>query len=281
MPVTRRSHRRWLLLVHQLPATPSKLRVQTWRRLQQLGAVPVKQAVYALPDTPDHREDFEWLRTEIVGAGGEATVFAADNVDSWSDEALVAEFTRTREASYTALRREMERALGRIRSAGTRRKGRTPNPRRLVDRFRQRMEAIEQIDFFGAAGRDRVVTLLRQFEDALAASSTEAPATARARADAARKHVRDYAGRVWVTRPRPGVDRMASAWLITRFIDPGRDSSLPHRPTARPQARCRSTCSVSSSAITVIAARSKPCARCSASRIRQSSAWARSFTIWT
>src|SRR4029450_11091150 len=111
-------NRRWLLLVHQLPAKPSNLRVQTWRRLQQLGAIPVKQAVYALPDTPESREDFEWLKAEITGAGGEATVFAADSVDAWSDEALVAQFTRARETSYKALGREIERALARLRSMG-------------------------------------------------------------------------------------------------------------------------------------------------------------------
>ncbi len=65
---------RWLLLVHQLPATPSNLRVRTWRRLQQLGAIAVKQAVYVLPDSPAAREDFEWLKTEIEAAGGQATL---------------------------------------------------------------------------------------------------------------------------------------------------------------------------------------------------------------
>ena len=204
-------NRRWLLLVHQLPATPSNLRVQTWRRLQQLGAVPVKQAVYALPDTPSHREDFEWLKTEITSAGGEATVFAADNVDAWSDDALVREFKRTRAAAYTSVAREMERALRRLRSKNT---GRAPATRRVVDGFRQRIAAIEQLDFFGAPGRDRVAGLLRQLE-AKTASSVERDASR-----APRKKTRDYAGRVWVTRPRPGVDRMASAWLITRFIDP-------------------------------------------------------------
>src|SRR5262245_51846236 len=110
------SNRRWLLLVHQLPARPSNLRVQTWRRLQQLGAIPVKQAVYALPDTPEAREDFEWLKAEITSAGGEATVFAADNVDAWSDAALVEEFKRTREASYKELARDLEHASARLRA---------------------------------------------------------------------------------------------------------------------------------------------------------------------
>ena len=73
-----RGARSWLLLVHQLPPKPTNLRVRTWRRLQQLGAIAVKQAVYVLPDSPSAREDFEWLKTEIEGVGGEATVFSAE-----------------------------------------------------------------------------------------------------------------------------------------------------------------------------------------------------------
>src|SRR5688572_11907679 len=80
---------RWLLFVHQLPANPSSLRVRTWRRLQQVGALAVKQAVYALPDSPNAREDFEWLKTEIEAAGGQASVFVADTVDTWSNDSLV------------------------------------------------------------------------------------------------------------------------------------------------------------------------------------------------
>src|SRR5688572_7072718 len=75
-PHARLGAHRWLLFVHQLPASPSNLRVRTWRRLQQLGAVPVKQALYVLPDSPTAREDFEWLKAEVKGVGGDATVFA-------------------------------------------------------------------------------------------------------------------------------------------------------------------------------------------------------------
>src|SRR5262247_1877924 len=100
--------RRWLLFIHQLPSQPSNLRVTTWRRLQQIGAIPLKQAVYALPDTPDGREDFEWLKTEVKAAGGDATVFAADNVDAWSDDALVDEFRRTRQEIYDELASDIE-----------------------------------------------------------------------------------------------------------------------------------------------------------------------------
>ena len=111
----RAASRRWLLLVHQLPAHPSNLRVRTWRRLQQIGALAVKQAVYALPDSPGAREDFEWLKTEIEGAGGQASVFAADTVDTWSHDALVEEFRRSRQDAYTGLAREAEEMLRRTR----------------------------------------------------------------------------------------------------------------------------------------------------------------------
>ena len=207
--------RRWLLFIHQLPSQPSNLRVTTWRRLQQIGALPLKQAVYALPDTPDAREDFEWLRTEVKAAGGDATVFAADNVDAWSDDALVEEFRRAQQGMYEDLARDVEHALKRASSARRPKGTRAPALRRLLDIFRERLVATEKIDFFGSAGRDRVLTLLRQLEDRISGASRPLgpPDT-----DASGR-MASHQGRLWITRPRPGVDRMASAWLIRRFID--------------------------------------------------------------
>lgn len=221
--------RRWLLFVHQLPSTPSNLRVRTWRRLQQLGAIPVKQAVYVLPDTPDAREDFEWLKTEIKAAGGDASVFAADSVDSWSDDALVEEFRRARQEAYAALADDIEKVLTRVGAPRRRRGTRAPAARRLVETFRTRLGALEQVDFFGSAGRDRVATLLQQLEEKAAGPR---PAAGRPRT-AGSSDARDYANRLWVTRPRPGVDRMASAWLIRRFVDrQARFAFAPERESA-------------------------------------------------
>jgi hypothetical protein len=201
--------------VHQLPSHPSNLRVRTWRRLQQLGALPIKQAVYALPDTPAAREDFEWLKTEVKGAGGDASVFAADNVDTWSDDALVEEFRRSGQQAYSTLAEEVEKVLKRSGTTRRPRGSRAPAVRRLLNVFRERLTAIERIDYFGSAGRDRVASLLKRLEDQTLAGRAAAPS-----AQAGRGGVETYAGRLWVTRPRPGVDRMASAWLIQRFIDP-------------------------------------------------------------
>ena len=207
-----RTPRRWLLFVHQLPPTASNLRVRTWRRLQQIGAIPIKNAVYALPDTPGTREDFEWLTTEVKTSGGDASVFAADHVDAWSDDALVDEFRRAGQDAYAALATDIEKALK--RATTSRPRGTRAPTSRLVGVFRERLTAITVIDFFGSAGRDRVASLLTQLEN------HTMPPRGSAASSAESTMARDYRGRLWVTRPRPGVDRMASAWLIRRFIDP-------------------------------------------------------------
>lgn len=206
---------RWLLFVHQLPAAPSNLRVRTWRRLQQIGALPVKQAVYALPDSPAAREDFEWLRSEVKGSGGEATVFVADAVDRWTTDALVEEFRQARQDAYAALAADIEAAVARATAKRRPRGTRAPALGRLADGFRERLAALERIDFFGSAGRDRVVSLLARLDER---SGRGRPAAA-APGDDRRLDRTAYTGRLWVTRPRPGVDRMSSAWLIRRFVD--------------------------------------------------------------
>jgi hypothetical protein len=211
------NRRRWLLFIHQLPSHPSNLRVTTWRRLQQIGAIPLKQAVYALPDTPDGREDFEWLKTEVKAAGGDASVFAADNVDAWSDDALIEEFRRARQDLYEELGTDVEQTLKRAARARRPKGTRAPALRRLVDIFRERLVAAEKIDFFGSAGRDRVLTLLRQLEDRISGTGRQG-APSGPGDHSGRKA--SFQGRLWITRPRPGVDRMASAWLIRLFIDP-------------------------------------------------------------
>ncbi|MGH9161743.1 MAG: chromate resistance protein ChrB domain-containing protein [Vicinamibacteraceae bacterium] len=230
-----RERPRWLLFVHQLPSTPSNLRVKAWRRMQQLGAIAVKQAVYVLPDSPAAREDFEWLKTEIEGAGGEASVFAAASVDAWSDDALIEEFRRSRQEGYVALAQELEEAIQAVDARPTpgKRTGRTEH--RLAHAFRERFAAIERVDFFGSAGRDRVAALLGGLDERIAnRTGTGRPSmsTRASAADPAR-----YRGRLWVTRPRPGVDRMSSAWLIHRFIDPGaRFGFVADRDAAPPDA---------------------------------------------
>ncbi len=82
----------WLLLIHQLPKEPAYVRVKIGRRLARIGAVALKNSVYVLPSNESTAEDFEWVRTEIVQAGGDATVVRAHLVAGVSDAAIEAKF---------------------------------------------------------------------------------------------------------------------------------------------------------------------------------------------
>ena len=208
-----RPARRWLVLVHQLPATPSNLRVRTWRRLQHIGALPLKHAVYVLPDSSQAREDLEWLKAEIVASGGEASILEANHLDVSGDEELVDAFKRARQADYAGLARDLETALKKAARTRQPRGQRAPALRRLSEIFRQRLTAIESTDYFASAGRDRVISLIERLHNL-----GGAPPELTRNGDSVVTH--EHRDKLWVTRPRPGVDRMASAWLIRRFIDP-------------------------------------------------------------
>ncbi|MFN7983717.1 MAG: chromate resistance protein [Vicinamibacterales bacterium] len=200
---------RWLLLALQLPARPSNARVLVWRRLQQLGAVAVKHAVYVLPNTMQALEDFAWVQREVTERGGHATVFSASTIEDVGNTELIEQFKAARAADYTAFLNELRRAFP--RRAGRRRQ----DPRDLRS-WRERLDHIRQIDFFSAPGSAEAEAGLEALERAArnlaVAGQEQRPLKTLDR--------RSYAGRIWLTRPRPGVDRFACAWLIRRFIDP-------------------------------------------------------------
>jgi hypothetical protein len=214
---------RWLLLAHQLPTRSSNGRVKTWRRLQQLGAVPTRNSVYVLPNTDQCREDFEWIRSEIVALGGEATVFAADALNQDGSDDIIAAFQRARDADYQTLTRDIER-LGRQARAPRIAASRHDLVSRTLRQLRERWDAVQRVDFFHApAGRP--------IEDAIAAVEHRlAGRPPRDKEDVVRASAKDFVKRHWVTRPRPGVDRMASAWLIRRFIDPHATFGFADKP---------------------------------------------------
>ncbi len=182
---------RWLLLIHQLPPKPDYFRVKIWRRLQTLGAVAIKNSVYALPFSAQATEDFQWLRKEITAGGGEASVCRATFVDGLSDPEIEALFRAARDAEYAELTSAAEQT------------GSSTD----IARLERRLRDITALDHFGAEGR-------KAAEAAMAKRKTQA--TSR-RKETRSTHRR---GVTWLTRPDVHVDRIASAWLIKRFIDP-------------------------------------------------------------
>jgi Chromate resistance exported protein len=204
----------WLLLIHQMPAKPAYARVKVWRRLQALGAVTVKNAVYALPANADTREDFAWLAQEIRESEGEAVVCEASLVEGLTDAELRALFETARDEDYAKIAQEAREVGARLTN--------DPPDNVLVEiasqtaRLRKQLDAVVAIDFFGASGRltaedlvSGIEAALKQEDEAMSAGKTAVPPPG------------PLKERVWVTRQSVQIDRIATAWLIRRFIDPG------------------------------------------------------------
>jgi len=204
---------RWLLLIHQIPAKPAYLRVKVWRRLQALGAVTVKNAVYALPANEQTQEDFEWLLKEIVDAGSEALICEARLIAGLSNQEVRTMFNMARDADYTALAKEA-RDLGEKLAAGVDAPTRAEAQARLA-RLKTDASRVVAIDFFGANARETLDGLLATLGARLQEHGPMRLIQGGTSGDGAA-----LAGRVWVTRAGVHVDRIASAWLIRRFIDP-------------------------------------------------------------
>jgi hypothetical protein len=186
----------WLFLIHQIPPKPDYFRVKVRRRLQRLGAVALKNSVYLLPRRTETREDFEWLAREIQAEGGEATLCRGALLAGTSDEEVETMFRTERDLDYAAIERDA-RALA----------GRGEPTEDEVARLRRRLEETARIDWFDAPGRAAA-------ERALAGAASPPSLEA---AEAGASPVR---GTTWVTRTGIKVDRISSAWLIRRFIDP-------------------------------------------------------------
>jgi hypothetical protein len=188
-----------------------------------VGAVALRSALYVLPNTIEAREDFDWIRTEIVDRGGRANILAADAVDGYTNNELEASFRSARTADYESLIQDADRLRKRI-GAQKLRPARAIVKRDL-GRLRDRLNVIAARDFFGAAGATGAKEALRRLEDSLHPTSVAKTSTVPV-------DPRSLRGRVWVTRPRPGIDRMASAWLIRRFLAPAAKFAFASTPTS-------------------------------------------------
>ena len=191
---------RWLLLIHQIPPKPDYFRVKVRRRLQRIGAVALKNSVYVLPDTDEATEDFQWLRRAIVDEGGEATLCTASFIEGMNDWEIESMFRAQSEAEY-----------GEIVDAA--RDGARAPSVADVRRLKRQLAQTAGRDFFDAGGAEAAGLAVQELEAALARDR---------RVEASPQNVSDDTaprGATWVTRTGVYVDRIASAWLIRRFID--------------------------------------------------------------
>jgi hypothetical protein len=225
MTVTDRLHRLcatvadapWLLLVFSLPASRASQRVEVWRKLQRYGALALRSSGYVLPNTAANQEKLEWLATAIRNYKGQASVVQVQAFDDLPDKSLRQLFVEARSRDYERLLREVKKiaALSHLR-----------RPAGRLARLRRQFHEIEVIDFFVSPLRSRVEALLARAEE---------PELARDDRRSKRRSA-EYVNRVWMTRPRPGIDRVSSAWLIRRFIDPKARFIFGSDPSAHPAA---------------------------------------------
>ena len=206
---------RWLTLLMSLPPTPTRHRVGVWRKLQRMGAVRLRGAGWILPETPETTELFQWLVQEIQSFKGEATLLHVDRIETMTDEAIAALFHKSREDEYQAVIRGCRELLrGLDRSPGSQR--RSLPLRGRLDGLKRELDRIQAIDHLQAPSGARARSLWETTAKRLRAAGTRPRATGRGR----HRTSLPPRGSTWVTRPRPHIDRIASAWLIKRFCDP-------------------------------------------------------------
>jgi hypothetical protein len=201
---------KWLVLIHQIPPKPDTFRVKIWRRLQKIGAVAIKQSVYAMPFSDQSREDLSWTLKEIMAGGGDGSIFEAHFVEGLSDEQIIALFQNARKADYEKIMAEADSLLA-IWSSGEGEQALAAKKSVQWSRLKARLEEIVAIDFFQAPERETAEILLKEL-----VYHIHGPAPVRLEQ---KGEIKNLKNRTWVTRKNIFVDRMACGWLIKRFID--------------------------------------------------------------
>jgi hypothetical protein len=191
----------WLLLLFSLPTNRNTERVAVWRRLKKMGAVQIKTSTYLLPDEPAQYEQFQWLAQQIRDYGGDSTLVRAQEIEGLPKENVIAMFNDARAKDYAELRKSLQGFITR------RKKMDADEAVSELERLTRQFREVRDVDFFDSARGHDVAMLLRR---------AEGRSTARKLAVLDGKQ---YQGKTWLTRPRPEIDRVGSAWLISKFID--------------------------------------------------------------
>lgn len=203
--------KKWLLLIHQIPPKPNTLRMKVWRRLQQVGAVAIKQSVYVMPLSEQSREDLSWTLKEIVEGGGDGSISEARFVKGLSDEQILALFHSARKSDYQKLLQETNALLAEWSSGESDPRDPATRGPAQVAKLQRRLDEIAAIDFFQTPERATVELQLKELGDLLSKQPSAE--------DTVNEGIGDVMGKTWVTRSNLFVDRIACGWLIRRFVD--------------------------------------------------------------
>jgi hypothetical protein len=212
--------RGWLLLLYTLPSKRTTGRVSLWRKLKKSGACSLKTSGYVLPDEPAHLERFQWLVQQVREEGGDATLARVNSIEGMTDKDLGRLFNEARAADYSALIKPLNDSI-----AANRKKLQTGFTENL-EKLQRQYQEIRAIDYFACPTAHDVEMLLQR-----AARLAQPRSKLGGVLDTKR-----YQHRVWLTRPHPEIDRVGSAWLIRRFIDPNATFVFASDQSAHPEA---------------------------------------------
>lgn len=203
--------KKWLLLIHQIPPKPNALRVKVWRRLQQVGAVAIKQSVYVMPFSDQSQEDLSWTLKEIVEGGGDGSISEVRFVEGLTDEQIIALFQTARTSDYEKIIQDANLLLTEWSSGKIDPRDPAVRGPAQVSNLQRRFDDITAIDFFQSSQRGTAEFLIRDLAARLSGQGSIA-STVIDRLDGLQ-------GKIWVTRKNLFVDRIACGWLIRRFVD--------------------------------------------------------------
>jgi len=174
-----------------------------------------------LPDDAAQYERFQWLAKEIRDASGEATLIRVAEIEGMSNEQIVEMFNEARKGDYMEVKEACQRAM-----QGRRKKGEELAVK--CAKQARRFHEIKEVDYFRSSAADDAEMMLRRLEKLVNPKSTPGAQT--------RLRAADFQGKTWLTRPRPGIDRCGSAWLIRKFIDPKARFDFGSEPSANRKA---------------------------------------------
>ena len=202
---------KWLVLIHQIPPKPDALRVKIWRRLQQIGAVAIKQSVYVMPFSEQSREDLSWTLKKIVDGGGDGSISELRFVEGLTDEQVIAQFQNARQSDYEKIIQDANHLLAEWSSGKRDPKDPSAKANAQVEKLQRQFDAIAAIDFFQTPERGTASLLIKDLATRLSGDGTHAASPT--------DGFDSLKGKVWVTRKNLFVDRIACGWLIRRFVD--------------------------------------------------------------
>jgi len=209
--------REWLLIFYSVPSHPVSNRMKIWRKLAKTGAVQLKGAVYILPATDEHEEFLQWLIGEVKSMGGDGAFVRSAEIRSIDENDIRQLFLNQAEKEYRGFEKKFETLERKVQSI---RKGAKQDENaRLADhagKLARELDDIQLRDFFSSPIGVEMTKRMQSLKTALKGLGGRGVEPT---GSVTPKRAADYQGRTWFTRKKPFIDRMASAWLIRRFVD--------------------------------------------------------------